>query len=209
MKPRETRGIRLTPIAQISQLKTHWHRKSLGWERERRRGGGRRERAWCWMAPYLVPKVINHSPAILPLGVFLHHNTADRRTVNITWREHHGRIPWPFSRENLENKVFHEEIRYYTGIFVEAWLTFWSWNFLSSTLVRLGRAFVYDINRAKLCVRPLFFFLSSWERCSRIHNLRTYCGFLVNNSYSDSVRTLWTKEDSKTNGRWLVVICFN
>ncbi|KAL0121879.1 hypothetical protein PUN28_006989 [Cardiocondyla obscurior] len=37
------------------------------------------------MAPYLVPEVINHSPAIPPLGVFLHHNIADRRTVNITW----------------------------------------------------------------------------------------------------------------------------
>jgi len=30
----EEREIRLVPIAQISQLKTHWHRKSLGCERE-------------------------------------------------------------------------------------------------------------------------------------------------------------------------------
>ncbi|GAB1865941.1 hypothetical protein CAJAP_07020 [Camponotus japonicus] len=47
------------------------------------------------MAPYLVPEVINHSPAILPLGVFLHHNIADRRTVNITWSAHHREESYP------------------------------------------------------------------------------------------------------------------
>lgn len=50
-----------------------------------RKHGGRRERGWCWMAPYLVPEVINHFPVILPLGVFLQHNTDDRRPASITW----------------------------------------------------------------------------------------------------------------------------
>lgn len=55
------------------------------------------------MAPYLVPEVINHSPAILPLGVFLHHNIADRRTVNITWSAYHEEESYPLSlaRRNL------------------------------------------------------------------------------------------------------------
>ncbi|TGZ55396.1 Uncharacterized protein DBV15_08576, partial [Temnothorax longispinosus] len=57
------------------------------------------------MAPYLVPEVINHSPAILPLGVFLHHNIADRRTVNITWSAPR-RGPCLLSRRNLTVK-FH------------------------------------------------------------------------------------------------------
>lgn len=98
--------IRLTPIAQIGQLKQHWHRKS-----QRKRGSvgevaeEKRTREspvlLLWMAPYLVPKVINHSPAILPLGVFLHHNIADRRTVNITWSAHHeeGLHSYPVARE--------------------------------------------------------------------------------------------------------------
>lgn len=36
------------------------------------------------MAPYLVPKVINHFPVILPFCVSLQHNLGDRRPANIT-----------------------------------------------------------------------------------------------------------------------------